>query len=174
MNIFVLDLDPETCARYHNNRHVVKMVSEYAQLLSYAHQRLGTWSQGMCKQSKSYAEHPCAKWAAMSPHNYAWLFYLWQCLHEEYCYRYREDSHDCFTNHINDLCFLPGDKDQAIPLVPELSGFALAMPEYLKDYSSAVQSYRNYYMTEKRFYLVRTTLHSMAKWKRRKQPPWWR
>lgn len=37
MNIFVLDFDTEVCARYHCDKHVVKMIVEYAQLLSTAH-----------------------------------------------------------------------------------------------------------------------------------------
>ena len=37
MNIFYLDEDPVTCARMHVDKHVVKMIVEYAQLLSTAH-----------------------------------------------------------------------------------------------------------------------------------------
>jgi hypothetical protein len=28
MNIFVLDTDPKTCAVYHNDKHVIKMILE--------------------------------------------------------------------------------------------------------------------------------------------------
>ena len=34
MNIFVLDDDIEKCARYHCDKHVVKMILESAQMLS--------------------------------------------------------------------------------------------------------------------------------------------
>ena len=37
MNIFVLDENPYLAAQYHNNKHVVKMILETAQLLSTAH-----------------------------------------------------------------------------------------------------------------------------------------
>ncbi len=37
MNIFVLDEHPKTCAQMHLDKHVVKMIIEYAQLLSTAH-----------------------------------------------------------------------------------------------------------------------------------------
>ena len=40
MNIFYLDKDPKTCAQYHCDKHVVKMILEYAQLLSTAHRVL--------------------------------------------------------------------------------------------------------------------------------------
>ena len=33
MNIFVLDWDVRKCAQYHNDKHVVKMILETAQLL---------------------------------------------------------------------------------------------------------------------------------------------
>ena len=36
MNIFVLDIDPDKAARQYNDKHVVKMVLETAQLLSSA------------------------------------------------------------------------------------------------------------------------------------------
>ena len=37
MNIFYLDTNPALCAEYHCDKHVVKMIIEYAQLLSTAH-----------------------------------------------------------------------------------------------------------------------------------------
>ena len=40
MNIFYLDREPKTCAEMHCDKHVVKMIIEYAQLLSTAHRLL--------------------------------------------------------------------------------------------------------------------------------------
>ena len=40
MNIFVLDRDPKLAAQQHLDKHVVKMILEYAQLLSTAHRML--------------------------------------------------------------------------------------------------------------------------------------
>ena len=37
MNIFYLDKNPRTCATMHLDKHCVKMILEYAQLLSTAH-----------------------------------------------------------------------------------------------------------------------------------------
>ena len=51
MNIFYLHNDPRTCAEMHLDKHVVKMILEYAQLLSTAHRVLdGTQS---IRQSKT-------------------------------------------------------------------------------------------------------------------------
>ena len=40
MNIFYLDKDPEISAKMHCDKHVVKMIIEYAQMLSTAHRML--------------------------------------------------------------------------------------------------------------------------------------
>lgn len=40
MNIFLLSNDPRIAAKYHCDKHVVKMLVEYAQLLSTAHRQL--------------------------------------------------------------------------------------------------------------------------------------
>jgi len=40
MNIFYLDHNPKTCAEQHCDKHVVKMIIEYAQLMSTAHRIL--------------------------------------------------------------------------------------------------------------------------------------
>jgi len=40
MNIFYLDNDPKICAQKHNDKHVVKMILEYGQLMSTAHRVL--------------------------------------------------------------------------------------------------------------------------------------
>ena len=40
MNIFYLDRHPKICAEYHCDKHTVKMIIEYAQLMSTAHRVL--------------------------------------------------------------------------------------------------------------------------------------
>ena len=40
MNIFYLHEDPQTSAKMHCDKHVVKMIIEYAQMLSTAHRML--------------------------------------------------------------------------------------------------------------------------------------
>jgi hypothetical protein len=47
MNIFALDSDPVVAAQQHCDKHVVKMIIEYAQLMSTAHRVYdGTLYQG--------------------------------------------------------------------------------------------------------------------------------
>ena len=53
MNIFYLDKDPITCAEMHVDKHCVKMILEYAQLLSTAHRVLdGTLIDGYSKTGR--------------------------------------------------------------------------------------------------------------------------
>ena len=40
MNLFYLDTRPEKCATLHCDKHVVKMIIEYAQLMSTAHRMI--------------------------------------------------------------------------------------------------------------------------------------
>ncbi len=53
MNIFYLDHDVYKCAEMHNDKHTVKMILEYAQLLSTAHRFLdGTLIDGYSKTGR--------------------------------------------------------------------------------------------------------------------------
>ena len=88
MNIFYLDRDIDQCAKYHCNKHVVKMIVEYAQLLSTAHHMLDGDSapEGIYKQT--HVNHPSAKWVRQSSANYYWLRDLAIELCAEYTRRY--------------------------------------------------------------------------------------
>jgi len=107
MNIFYLDNDPKVCAEMHNDKHCIKMILEYAQLLSTAHRVLdGTLSVGLSetgrkqtryvlpdnRESKLYVathiNHPSAIWVRKSYANYVWLSKLLTELCREYTYRY--------------------------------------------------------------------------------------
>ena len=61
MNIFYLDKDPKVCATMHCDKHVVKMIIEYAQLLSTAHRVLdGVSKNVLTKSNRKYTTwiHP--------------------------------------------------------------------------------------------------------------------
>lgn len=133
MNIFVLDYDLVRCAKYHCDKHVVKMILESAQLLSSACR-----SSGIDAGYKlTHANHPCAKWARASEDNFLWLADLAHFLNEEYKLR--------FNHKINHKSF---DLVQGLPLpdLPKvgLTEHPLCMPEEYKS-DDVVSSYRNYY-----------------------------
>ena len=58
MNIFYVHSDPKTCAQQHVDKHVVKMILEYAQLLSTAHRVLdGNQSVGLSKTGRKQTRY---------------------------------------------------------------------------------------------------------------------
>ncbi len=174
MNIFYLDPNPRTCAEMHCDKHVVKMIIEYAQLLSTAHRVLdGVATPGRTATGRrrtdyvlhpnrdgvlyraTHLNHPSAVWARATSANYDWLYVLWRELMIEYTYRY--NKHHACEKLINGLKPLPynitkGDFTEPPP----------AMPDYCKIKGNSVASYRNYYIKEK---------VSFAKWKR-EIPKW--
>lgn len=82
MNIFYLDHDQATCAKYHCDKHVVKMILETAQILCATHDRYGEHQDWMYKPT--HVKHPCTLWAGDSVAHYDWL----QKLGMELCYEY--------------------------------------------------------------------------------------
>ena len=58
MNIFYLDKDPKVCAEMHVDKHCVKMIVEYAQLLSTAHRVLdGIQVVGLSKSGRKQTRY---------------------------------------------------------------------------------------------------------------------
>ena len=156
MNIFILDEDPKTCAQMHCDKHCVKMILETAQLLCGVHHIIE--SSVEIPYKLSHKNHPCSIWARECIENYVWLCDLGVELCKEYTHRYnkRHKSQDiiewCIVNTPN---LLENGK---------MTPFALAMPDECK-VGNPVESYRRYYMTEKR---------SIADWKNRETPNWYK
>jgi hypothetical protein len=151
MNIFYLSDDHETNARYHVDRHVVKMVTEYAQLLSTA-----VRASGIDAGYKStHLNHPSAIWTRESLDNWLWLRDLAEALNYEWMYRY---EHDHFHKSYETIQSLP------LPNIPSkgITPFRLAMPDDVK-VEDPIQSYRNYYNKYKQH---------IAGWKNREMPDW--
>lgn len=161
MNIFVLDIDIKKCAEYHNDKHVIKMILESAQLLCGVHHVTDQSPHNHHKSTYqvpyklSHKNHPCSIWARESLTNYLWLCELGLELSKEYTYRYgkRHKSQDVIEWCIDNRPNIP-DKGFTEP--------AKAMPDKYK-VKSVVESYRNYYNGEKA---------SFSKWKNRKTPHW--
>ena len=164
MNIFYLDKDPKVCAQMHVDKHCIKMILEYAQLLSTAHRILdGTVSIGLGKTgrkqtryvlpddresvlySATHLNHPSAVWCRQSAMNYHWLYSLLVECCKEYTYRYGK-IHKCESSGlVNRLQTTPtninGTKDFTEPTP--------AMPEDVKVPGDSINSYRRYYVMNK-------------------------
>jgi hypothetical protein len=156
MNIFFLDLDVVKCAEYHNDKHCVKMILEYAQLLSTAHHLhpLPDFDPTSVYK-KTHVNHPCAVWARASTGNYEYLLKLLIALFDEYTDRYGK-SH-ATMRLLPQLRLTPNLKINRVNRPP------CCMPDECKLTEGVVASYRNYYMTHKRH---------IATW-RNGTPDWW-
>ncbi len=95
MNIFATAEDPRVCAQNLDDKRVVKMVLETAQILSTA-----VWlhRQEKVAYRPTHQHHPCVRWAAASRENYRWTFKLFRCLAAEYTYRFGK-THKSWSEH---------------------------------------------------------------------------
>jgi hypothetical protein len=154
MNIFVLDRDVRKCAEYHNDKHVVKMILESAQLLCGVHHVVEENTDEV-PYRLSHKNHPCSIWARENISNYLWLCELGLELCKEYTYRY-EKRHK--SQDVIEWCLInpPDIPEEDFTEPPK------AMPEEYK-VDDVVQSYRNYYLGDKKYF---------SKWKKRDAPSW--
>jgi len=86
MNIFYLDPDPATCARYHCDKHVIKMILESAQLLSTALHVVHPGIAGLYRPT--HKEHPCAIWVRQGKESFEWLLKRTSWLGQEFTFRF--------------------------------------------------------------------------------------
>lgn len=84
MNIFATSDDPVECARSLDDKRLVKMVLESAQLLSTAMNICG----GKGPYKSTHINHPCSVWTRASRGNYWWLLNHFKALCDEYTARY--------------------------------------------------------------------------------------
>lgn len=181
MNVFYLDSDPVVCAKQHCDKHVVKMVVEYAQLMSTAHRVIdGQLWYGRNTNGRKIARyfhpdtamnhelykachvnHPSAQWVRHSAENYNWLQNLWTALAAEYEYRYGR-VHESFRKLEYYLLFPPAGlklKEFTQP-TPAMAQYPHCIVE-----GDSLASYRHFYWEDKR---------PFAKWTKRDKPEWWK
>lgn len=151
MNIFWLDRDLKKAAREHVDKHVVKMLVEYTQLLS-SSSRLSGLEQGY---KLSHTKHPCTLWLLESVENWILLYTLAEYLYEEYKWRYDEKGRHKSYETLKTLRLPPLPRKQFTE-PPQ------CMPDKYKG-DDFVIAYRNYYIGEKDYF---------ANWKYRERPEW--
>ena len=159
MNIFYLHDDPTICAKMHCDKHVVKMIIEYAQLLSTAHHEIDGTPSIDCYKS-THKNHPSAIWARENRNNYRWLWWLLDCLQEEYTYRYGRIHATKFKGIVDNLSNPPYE----LAVGMDKTEMPQCMPDMYKTKGCSITAYRNYYHGEKEY---------MAKWTKRDKPTWW-
>lgn len=150
MNIFILDPEIEVNVTYYIDKHVVKMVTEYAQILSSVLLLCGVTSP----YKLTHKDHPAVKWAKESLENYQYLWNLCNRLGQEYTHRYGK-SHRAHKTLL-----------EKIPYNPSIS--QLGLTKFInctpyKDITDPISAYRKYYCIDKSYF---------AKWTKRPIPDW--
>jgi len=177
MNIFYLHNDPEECAKLHTDKHVVKMILEYAQLLSTAHRildghevieqtangrRIKRWKLetdlDKVLYKSTHSNHPSAVWVRQNQQNYIWLSQLLHAVCKEYTYRYGKIHKVEREGLLETLYEWPINIPQG-----EFTEPTPAMPKHFIEKSS-IKSYINYYVGAKQH---------LANWKKRSIPSWY-
>lgn len=153
MNIFLLDHDIRKCARYHCDKHVIKMILECVQMLCTVCDSLHIQTP----YRATHKNHPCVLWAGRSIQNWRWLKKLAIQLNDEYQYRY---------NLSNDHASIKVIKKLPEPNLPDqgLTEFPQVMPKVFHVKNNPVQAYRSYYLKTKRPFAI---------WTKRRKPSWW-
>ena len=170
MNIYFLDEDPKLCAQAHCDKDVIKMILEYAKIMSTAHRVLDPPSDLIEPMYKIlHKNHPVAKWVRESKENYQWTYDLWFWIAKEYWWRY-DKIHKTWEKLYNKLSHSPLSILNGSFTPPPLS-----IPEEYKietgnSLQDTIESYRKYYIEDK---------SSFAKWggsvENMRQPPeWWK
>ncbi|EQA7786822.1 pyrimidine dimer DNA glycosylase/endonuclease V [Acinetobacter baumannii] len=155
MNIFHLGFSPIESAQAHCDKHVVKMCTEYCQILSTVARLNGIESDTLYKAT--HKNHPCVIWANQSRQNYEYLLEMTMELLLEYTYRYgKVHASSRLIPELIDCSYkIPLGKNTLTPFVAVLPGRIL--------HENAVTHYRELYNNEKAH---------MVKWTRRRQPKW--
>ena len=161
MNIFFLDKRPDDAAEMHCDKHCVKMILEYAQMLSTAHRVLDKDDVHPNLYKIAHKNHPSTIWTRSSKQHYDWLFRLFRMLSAEYTWRYSRGDlkfHKTWDKLGKILELAPKNiKDNGWVDPPQ------CMPDHCKD-DDVVTAYRNYYILEK---------NNFAVWKHSGTPEWY-
>ena len=182
MNFFYLDEDPFKSIEYHCDKHIVKMPTEYKQMLSTAHRvldgelyidrtarghKIKRWKLADRKMNKGlylagHVNHPTNIWVRMCRENYMLMFTYYKLICDEYTYRYGKE-HGAKENW-----WLLREPPKNMP--SSVMGHT-PVPQAMKEFpeclveGDTVQAYRNLYKVAKRRF---------ATWKNRPIPEWFK
>lgn len=158
MNIFYTNRDPNTAAREHCDKHVVKMIIEYAQLLSTAHHVIDGDAARPGIYRVTHRNHPSAVWVRQSAEHYGYVYTLLEALGEEYFHRYGR-VHKTMREVAPALILQP----ENMPMNGGWVDPPQCMPDEYKRPGNVVEAYRTYIAGAKRHF---------AKWTNRTAPRW--
>lgn len=174
MNLFYLHEEPEVSAKLHCDKHVVKMIIEYAQMLSTAHRMIDGVMERRPSKSGSmlqyfYLEderedilykachynHPSTRWVRENAIQYQYAYDMFTSLCDEYTYRYGKE-HLTDNKLRNILNCVPNNIELGTWSEPPQ-----CMPEDVKVPGNSIEAYHKYYREYKK---------DFAKWTQRDIP----
>lgn len=154
MNIFVTDIDPVKSAQALDDKRVIKMVLESAQMLCTALHLNG--ASHLAKYKKTHQNHPSNVWVRETRSNYEWLLNHFKALCDEYTLR---------NNKIHATSLLYNDLAAGIQFIKAgpLTPFANCAAR--KDMNMDYKHYKNVYVAYRMYLLNR--------WDKDKKRPQW-
>ena len=180
MNFFYLDEDPWRSIEYHCDKHIVKMPTEYKQMLSTAHRvldgemyydktkngrKIKRWKHPDRKMNRDlylagHVNHPTNIWLRECTENYMLMFTYYKLICDEYTHRYgkehgAKENWWIFRNPPKNMPSL----GKTTPVPQAMQAFPESMVK-----GDSVQAYLNFYVKAKR---------SFATWKERPTPKWY-
>ena len=186
MNIFIVALFPLLCAKYHCNKHLIKMILESTQMLCTAKsicdhggEQVPPASLGVEKTYRNvHKNHPCSLAVRRSRAAFDWLAELALALCARYTKIYgKVHASEALVRALAAASidnptgedFLAKTVVATLPTRRGMIRMPLCMPPECMVFRpngepDAILSYRHYYILEKA---------AFAKWKERKQPPRW-
>ena len=149
MNVFYLHEDPRQAARMHIwHKHVVKMILEYAQMLSTAHRILDESDDDRLYRI-THINHPSNVWIRQHESHYAWVYQCMMELGRIYKQRTSKD-HLTITKLGSLLCRPPRNITKNTEFnKPHFTPPPPAMPDEYKVEGNSLASYLNYYEHKK-------------------------
>lgn len=163
MNLFFLEHDTTDCAQAHVDRHVVKMITESAQMLSTALLEHGMFDDSLMK--RTHLNHPMCVWVRETRANFLWTLSLMVELISEADYRFGAIKRDGKVKYerarkIAQACVA---LNTCVPVGDGMTPPPQCMPPDFRG-PDTVEAYRTYYRAAKR---------DLAKWTKRPTPTWW-
>lgn len=139
------------CAKFHGDKHVIKMILEYAQLLCTVHhlkRNVLSDDERAILYKCTHQNHPCAVWVRDLKLHYDWLYQLFIALCDEYTHRYgKVHLTDSKLRHVLVKCPISADLPFMTP--PQV------MPDNYQG-DDTITAYRTYYRQDKQELLVYT------------------
>lgn len=151
MNIFRLDDDPETCARFLEDGHINSHILENALMLSTALREHGYADDDSEADDYLYGSthvnHPSTQWVMEKRGNFQWLYWFTKAVYKEKQKRYG-GSHNSWTECVSRMpqaptCLPVGTSEQ-----PVVGGAT----EFFDAETSVVEAYRANYVQSNRRY----------------------